>query len=105
MRKHMVARRERLKDRHGRTCAGGECGSGRTALKRADPAFQGVAVGIVVTRVHETARVCAFGVTLERRGKVNWSSNSSGCRINGVSGMNSKSFNFHVGREVTVSTK
>jgi len=88
MRKHMVARRKRLKDRHGRCCSGGECGSGRAALKSADAAFQSVAVGIIVARVHEAARVRAFDVTLERRGKINRGSNCSGGRINGMSGVN-----------------
>ena len=88
MRQHVVAGGERLKDGHGRACAGGERGSGHAALERADAAFQGVAVGIIVARVHETARVRAFDVALECCGKVNWGSNSSGGRINGMSGVN-----------------
>src|SRR5207248_1416611 len=75
VRQNVIARCERLKDRHGRACAGGECRRACATLKRAGAAFQGVAVGIVVTCVHETARVRPFDVALEGRGKVNWGSN------------------------------
>src|SRR5438132_1445286 len=96
MGKDVISGAQRLKDGRGRACAGGECGGGHAALERADAAFQGVAVGIIVTRVHETARIRPFDVALERGGKINWGSNCSGGRINGMSGVNGESFNFHL---------
>ncbi len=71
MREHVIARRERLKNCAGRARAGGKCGRAGTALERADSLLQRLAIRIVVARIHESARVGAFHVALERGGKVN----------------------------------
>ena len=88
MRQDVIARRQRLKDGHGCSGPRAERGRHRPAFERADPALQGLAVGIVVARVHEPARVGAFDVALEGGGKVNWGGDCPGCRVNAVSSVN-----------------
>ena len=84
----VIAWRQRLKDGHG--CSGPRAERGRncTAFECADPALQGFPIGIVVARVHETARVRAIDVALERCGKVNWGGDCPGCRVNVMPGVN-----------------
>ena len=84
----MIARRQRLKDGHCCSGSGGKGGCNCSAFESADPALQGFPIGIVVARVHETARVRAIDVALECCGKVNWGGDCPGCRVNVVPGVN-----------------
>lgn len=66
MREDVIARRQRLEDRHACSRPGSERGRPCAALQRADSLFECLAVWIVVARIHEPARVGALGVSLER---------------------------------------
>ena len=89
VRQDVVARRKRLKDRHGCSRSGAECRGRGTAFQRAYPALQCLPVGIVVARVHEPARVRSVYVAFERRGQINRGGDCSGRRVNAVPGVNS----------------
>jgi len=53
-------------------------------------------VWIIISRVHEAARITAFHIALERGRKMDGCRNSAGCGINRVAGVNGQSFNSHL---------
>ena len=104
MREDMIARGERLKDCGGGAGAGSERGCTHAAFERADSFFQRLSVGIVVARVHESARISPFEVTFERSGEVDRGRDRAGGGIYFVAGVHGKRFNFHrVSADVTNS--
>src|SRR4029077_4173670 len=66
------------------------------AFEHAHAAFKRFPIWIVVTRVHESARVRAFDVALKRGGQINGRGHRPGCRIHLVSCVNGYGFDFHL---------
>ena len=87
MSEDMVSRRESLKQSHRCSRSTAKSSRGFAAFEHADAALKRLTVRIVVTRVHESARVSAFNVALESGGKMNGRRNCPGCRINRVPGV------------------
>src|SRR5215468_11230277 len=96
MRENVIARGQRLQNRHGGGGAGGE-GRGRfAAFEDCHTALQRLPIRIVVARVHEPARVRALDVAFERGGKINGGGDCPGCRIYRVPRVNGYGFDFHL---------
>src|SRR6266487_5745255 len=99
----MISRRERLKNSHGCPGSGSKGGRAGTAFKRADSLLEGLAIWIVVARIHEPARIGAFDVPLESGREMDRSRNGAGGGIDCVAGVDSQSFYAH--RIVDLSTR
>ncbi len=102
MGENVIARRQRLEDRHGGAASGSKSRRGRSAFQRADTLFKRLAIGIVVARIHEPARISAIDVALERGGKINRRGDRPSRRIDGMACVDRHSFNFHFDRRYKV---
>src|ERR1700736_4347080 len=95
MRQNMVARRERLKQGHGRGCPAAESGRRGAAFNRANSVFESAPIWIVVARVHKTAPIASVYLALEGGGKMNGGRDRSSRRINRVTCVHCQGFNSH----------
>ena len=99
---NVIARGQCLNDPHGgcgsRSESRGRCAS----FQRSHSLFERPAIGVVVARVHESARVGPFDVALECGGQMDRRGHRACSGINRVTGVHRESLNFHLGATLRI---
>ena len=93
---HVIAGLERQENRRGRGRGRRERGGGRAALESRQALLERLAIGVVVARIEEAARVRAVRVALERRGRMDGLCDRAGAGIDVRAGVDRDRFDPHL---------